>query len=680
MGAPLLPARAELAALIGALGPAERSRLGAALELPPAAVGRAAGSRGAELLLAAVLSPEVQAAAVLRELRRCCPAALRRIDQIASRCLPLSERIGRVAPSLPPLRRFTGREPALAAAHAALDQGQTTWICGPPGSGRLSLLARIGRDRVGAHSLVWTVRGPDPARIDLDLAQLAGALGLRPDPEEARGWLSENSDWLIILIDSDPDAAGVQGPGACLCSAEGAPPTLLERPPAPEAGEPDEVPAEPADPAAEPPAAPARRGAALTLAWSAASAADAPGDELPWSAAEARGALWRAARPEPRGPRPAPRPRAVVQLGDGEGLAQQLTRVTGRAGPLRAQLDALRATLEPEEDALLRVLGALGPAPVPLGLLLAPRLDGAPAWMGPLLRSRFTAEGAARRLVSAEVARRDGGGLWLSEAVRSAMQAAPPEPGLDPTLCALLGEALAAATEDPRALLPHVHALVGRVAAPLRCRLLARVGRALAEADAPRARLYLRRALSGGGLLGPDRATAQNDLGVLTRRAGDPAGARALLRAALAGDAADGAADPEATASLHYHIALCCIDLGERQPALHALDAALALVEAPRAALLRGLCALRRGQLAHAEGSADEARAWLEQARRDLQRANAAPDRALELELTAAAIEEEAGDRDRALHHAERAWGLARAGKDAQLHAQARALLERLDA
>lgn len=677
MGAQLLAARAELAALIGALSPAERSRLGAALELPPAAVGRAAGSRGAELLLSAMLAPEVQAAVVLRELRRCCPASLRRIDQIASRCLPLAERIGRVAPALPPLRRFSGREAELAAAHAGLDAGHTTWVCGPAGAGRLSLLARIGRDRVGSHSVVWTVRGPDPARVDLDLSQLAGALGLPAEAEEARGWLSENNDWLIILIDTDPDSAAVFGPGACLCSAEAPPPTLLERAPTP--GGAEEEDSGPADPAAEPPAAPAPRGAALTLAWSAAAATEAPGDELPWTPAEARGALWRAARPQPRAPWATQPPRTVVQLGPGEGLAQQLSRVTGRSGPLDAQLAALRATLEPEEHALLQVLGALGPAPVPLGLLLAPRLDGAPAWMGPLLRSRFTAEGAARRLVSAEVARRDGGGLWLSEAVRAALRTTPPDPGLDPTLCALLGEALAAAAEDPRALMPHIHAVVGRVAAPLRCRLLARVGRALAEPDAPRARLYLRRALSGGGLTGPDRATAQNDLGVLTRRGGDPAGARALLRAALAGDAADSGADPEATASLHYHIALCCIDLGERQAARQALDAALALLEVPRAALLRGLCALRHGQLSHAEGRADEARFWLERARRDLQRASAAPDRALELELTAAAVEEEAGDRARALQHAERAWGLARSGGDAQLQAQARALLERLD-
>ncbi len=153
-----------------------------------------------------------------------------------------------------------------------------------------------------------------------------------------------------------------------------------------------------------------------------------------------------------------------------------------------------------------------------------------------------------------------------------------------------------------------------------------------------------------------------------------------FLCAALAGDAADGDADPEATASLHYHIALCCIDLGERQAARQALDGALELLAMPRAALLRGLCALRHGQLAHAEGRAEEARSWLERARRDLQRAGAAPDRALELELTAAAVEEEAGDRARALQHAERAWGLARTGGDAQLQAQARALLERLDA
>ena len=662
MAGPLQAARGDLYALLTQLDAPARTRIGAAFELSPGALGRAGGSRGPEVLLDALLQPQVQPGVVIRELRRCCPQALRSIDALASRVLPLAERIGRVAPSLPPLRRFAGREAELSAAHASLDAGRTTWICGMPGSGRQSVLARIGRDRLGQHSLVWTLRGPDPARVDLDLSHLAAALGLSATAAEARGWLSENSDWLLLMIDIDPESAQVVGPGVCACTAARAPTTLHEPPPA--------VSGAALDGDVEPTVRPA-----LTLAWSA-DADEPAATGAPWTWSESHGALWR----EPEVRRPAGGQPAVVWLTDEGGLLAHLRRLVGGAGSLPAVLATLRGTLEPEEDALLLALAALGPAPVPLRVFAAPRLDGAPAQLVPLLRSRFTTDGAARRLVSAELARRDGGGLWLSGAVRAALAERGLDPAVDLCLAALLGEALADPAEDPRALLPHLHALAARLPVAVRDRLLARAGRALSTAEPQRARRYLRRALMAGALVGADRASAENDLGVMTRRGGDPAGARTLLRAALASDAEGGASDPEAAAGLHYHIALCCIDLGDTAGAAEALDAALGHLDGGLSALLAGLCALRHGQLAHATGQLDLARRWLARARRDLQRACAGPARVLELELTATGVEEAAGDRIQALRHAERAWALARSTGEPEAEAAARAALERLDA
>jgi tetratricopeptide (TPR) repeat protein len=668
-------ARSELTELFEAIGPAGRARAAGALEPLLGAAPRGLVGQRTEALVAAVVRPGINGAAVLRELRRACPAELRRIDRVASRCLPLPERVGRVAPSLPPLRRFQGMEAALAAAHAALDRRASLWIVGPPGSGRLSFLARLGRDRLAQHSLVWTVRGPDPARCDYDLAELGRALGLAPEAEETRRWLAENDDWLILLVGASAAAARIAGPGVVACTAVVAPPVLLVG-----GAELSNVEAHPLhenspghDALAAPPATVEPH---LRLAYSRAPGH--PAEPSGWSAEDAAGGLW--SPPEPVGPPVQSVDECALQL-DEEGpspLERWLERSTGVAGGLHTQVAALLRDLEPEEQALLRALAALGPAPVALNLFDAPRLDGAPSWLVPLLRSRFTVDGAARRLVGLEIARRDGGGLWLSDAARAAVLAcAPPEPALDATLAALIGLII---QEDPLLWMPHLHPLAARLPAAVRAPLLGRAGRALSEREPARARRYLGRALEGPGLEGEARASVQNDLGVLLRRAGDPRAARRLLQDALGAQPASGAAAGAPVAGLWYHLGLCELDLGLSEEAERSFTQGLAALAGGRPSVLSAMLAMRAGERALARGELEAAAGLLETARRDLQRAGGAPMRAVELEMVCAELAERRGSPRAALAHAERAWDLARGlAEDAELKGAARALLERLD-
>lgn len=691
-------ARAELTELFEAIGPGGRARVAGALEGLTGAPARGLSGQRGEALVGAVCRPGISGAAVLRELRRALPAELRRIDRIASLCLPLPERVGRVAPSLPPLRRFQGREAELAVAHAALDRRAPLWVIGPPGSGRLSFLARIGRDRLAQHSLVWTLRGPDPARCDYDLAALARALGLPAAAEEARQWLAENDDWLILLIGGAASVARISGPGAVACSANLAPPQLLVGGAAvalPEDLRPDEpaLSARRAEPhlrlaysrPVDVRAQEARASHPRALGGAPTAGAAAEGG---WSAEEAGGSLW---APEAGGAAFLGEDDVLVALqpesGGPTALEAWLARATGRAGGLHAQLGALLDQLEPEESALLRALASLGPAPVALGLFDAPRLDGAPAWMAPLLRSRFTVDGAARRLVSLELARRDGGGLWLSDAARAGVRAArPAEAALDASLAALIGLII---QEDPLLWAPHVHHLAGRLPAPLRAPLLARLGRALSEPEPARARRYLARALEGAALEGEARASALNDLGVLLRRAGEPGAGRRALLEALEVQPAGGPEGGAPTAALCYHLGLCELDLGLHAEAAAAFERGLQALSGARPSLLSALLAMRAGERALDRGALDEAERLLEAARRDLQRAGGAPMRAVELEMISAQLAERRGAPAAALAHAERAWDLARGLTDdrpdappaslASLKGAARALLERLD-
>ncbi len=475
----------------------------------PADVPRSAASRPD---WAAALAA-VPSGALFQYLRERFPEELVRIDVEAACLLPVSERLGRVAPVAPADLCLVGRTELVDAVlvHPEWLGGTHLHLHGPRLSGRSLVAAQVARHAADRFPVVAWLDGRSAAGVQAGLDQLFADLGgpTLPVADRARSlnvWLRSVADWLVV-VDDAPDVlprALLGGAGRLLTTGIG-----------PRADARVNVALPNLD-------APAR--ATVAKRWSRGRCPDLPAEWPVGSVAVVAAAFGTGTTPEP-----------TVQ------------------GAWRALSEDARAL-----DGLLR---AFAPAPVPFPLLVWPPdvspPDRVPQNLRPLFRSTRVLRAAAADLVRGACAQ------WVGEGLRRGSGLG--EDILDTRASAMAAElvihALQTVDRLPALWRPHVSGLSDdpRVPAHLRRALATRAGRlALQQADPQAAVEWFQRALAAvegdPGMDPRNVASLLNDLGVAWRRAGRLDDAASVFRDALSRDTQLGGADPLSTASTQTNL------------------------------------------------------------------------------------------------------------------------------
>ncbi len=478
----------------------------------------------------------VPTAELLQHLRAHAPAELASIDAVASRLIPVAERLGRVAPDAPVHLCLVGRSALLddLVQHPAFEAGGHVHLHGPRASGRSLVAAQMARQAVDVVPVVAWLDGRTRAGLSAGLNRLAGALGLPTVPRTQRSaqmtsWLVSQPDWCVVVDDA---------------------------------------------PASMPPCLHSPIGRLLTVGVAPRPDADA-NIRLPELDSDARAEVvrrWSRGR-APQLPDTLPLGELVIVAA---AYARGATGITAVAGAVES--------LSSEARMLAALLQAFAAAPVPFAMLgwpdHVPIPDHVPAPLRPLLRSERICRDAASMLVRA------GWAHWAGDALRSrAVDAADEHLAAAPDLAArLVVHALQSSEIVPEHWWPHARWLSDDPAVPpnIRRAIAARAGRKALEAHDPSWAVgWFQGALAAfdgdpahGGESG---ASLLNDLGVAWRRSGRLEEAAAVFRDALALDEDREGANVLAVASTRMNLAHILRDQGNMAGA-HSLYQSVAAV------------------------------------------------------------------------------------------------------